>query len=95
MHNIHLLETAGKEAGHTHPGNAVKRNKNLEMILPDLCCVWPVLQQPEQLVEQGGVQVQACQGLNYKGSFIYRAIHFRAGGRIWHFIGKHTQGVGE
>ena len=31
--------------------------------LPDFCCVRSVLQQPEQLMEQGGVKVKTCQGL--------------------------------
>ena len=31
--------------------------------LPDFCCVRSVLQQPEQLMEQGGVQVKTCQAL--------------------------------
>ena len=35
----------------------------LSLVLPYPDCVWPGLKQPKELMEEGGVQVEACQGL--------------------------------
>jgi hypothetical protein len=49
-------------------------------VSPNFYCVRSVLQQPEQLMEQGGVQVKTCQGLRrgniVRGGFYGFALTF-------------------
>ena len=59
---IHLLETAVQQLMHADPKDCYTMN-HTPAVLPYLDSIRPVLQQPEQLMEQGGVQVKICQAL--------------------------------